>query len=181
MSSNVIVEWTAEEDERFMKQIQICGTHNWKVIADYFPGKTAKHCRLRWHNHLNPEIRRIAWSPEEDRVLLHYHGMIGNKWARIAKLLKGRTDNQVKNRFYSLSRPTMYKKPSDDVYPESPAQNTYYSQNKRPIDDVYQESPSQNPYYFQNSLLSGIILVVFPDGKLVRPPAASELAPLMQT
>jgi myb proto-oncogene protein len=84
VSGGVGVEWTAEEDENFLKQIEICGTHNWKVVAEYFPGKSAKQCRQRWHNHLNPEIKRSAWSPEEDRILIHYHNQIGNKWARVS-------------------------------------------------------------------------------------------------
>lgn len=112
-------EWTPEEDDHFMKQIQICGTHNWKVIADQFPGKSAKHCRLRWHNHLNPEIKRTTWSPDEDRILLQYQHQIGNKWARIAKVLRGRTDNQVKNRYYSLTRPNLYKRPAEEIYMET--------------------------------------------------------------
>ena len=77
------IEWLPEEDDRFLRQIQICGTHNWKVIAEHFPGKTPKQCRQRWHNHLNPEIKRSAWSVQEDQILLHYHKQIGNKWARV--------------------------------------------------------------------------------------------------
>ena len=31
------------------------------VIADLFPGRTGKQCRERWHNHLNPGIKKGDW------------------------------------------------------------------------------------------------------------------------
>eukprot|EP01047_Picozoa_sp_COSAG01_P087663 COSAG01_NODE_20271_length_962_cov_1.500579_1_plen_187_part_10 len=34
----------------------------------------------RWHNHLNPEIRKCPWTPEEEEELLAAHARMGNKW-----------------------------------------------------------------------------------------------------
>lgn len=45
---------------------------------------------FRWHNHLNPEIKKDAWTPEEEVTLIHAHQKYGNKWAEIAKFLPGR-------------------------------------------------------------------------------------------
>jgi len=62
------------------------------VGAQSFP--LGMHCGVawpgRWHNHLNPAIKRDSWSEEEDMALVNAHTLYGNKWAEIAKCLPGR-------------------------------------------------------------------------------------------
>ena len=93
--------WYLEEDNLLVSLVHKFGPKNWSKIASFFPNRQGKQCRERWHNHLNPQIKKEKWNDQEDRILLKAYLQHSSKWAIIAQFLPGRTDNCIKNHYNS--------------------------------------------------------------------------------
>ncbi|XP_031394466.1 transcription factor DUO1 [Punica granatum] len=91
--------WKAEEDEILLNHVRRYGPRDWSSIRSKgLLQRTGKSCRLRWVNKLRPNLKNgCKFTPEEERIVIELQAQFGNKWARIATYLPGRTDNDVKN------------------------------------------------------------------------------------
>ncbi|XP_065866965.1 transcription factor MYB46 [Euphorbia lathyris] len=112
--------WSPEEDDKLMNYMVNNGQGCWSDVArNAGLQRCGKSCRLRWINYLRPDLKRGAFSPQEEDLIIHLHSLLGNRWSQIAARLPGRTDNEIKN-FWNSTIKKRLKKLSSSSFTTSP-------------------------------------------------------------
>ncbi|CAK75006.1 unnamed protein product (macronuclear) [Paramecium tetraurelia] len=124
--------WTKKEDQLLMHFVQIY-QNNWVEIARNIPNRTSKQVRERFVNKLNPEINQEPFTDAEDKLIIEGFKNFGSKWCKISKMLQGRPENIIKNRFYSYLR-KHYLKIDNPYYvipqPNQELSHSFYREHK---------------------------------------------------
>ncbi|KAK6143265.1 hypothetical protein DH2020_023613 [Rehmannia glutinosa] len=77
--------WTSAEDAILVDYVKKHGEGNWNAVQKHSGlSRCGKSCRLRWANHLRPNLKKGAFTSEEERLIIELHAKMGNKWARMA-------------------------------------------------------------------------------------------------
>jgi hypothetical protein len=92
-------QWKVHEDETILFMVQ--QGYKWAEIAHRLPGRIGENVRERYVNFLDPSLKKTPWTEEEDTVLFENQAILGNSWSAIRKLLPGRSENAIKNRYHN--------------------------------------------------------------------------------
>ena len=107
--------WTDEEDDKLLDWVKTEGPTNWSMATNFIIGRSGKQIRERWFNNVNPEVKKGEWSKKEDLKVFKLYQRHGSSWSKIAEKFDGRTENSIKNRFYSILRRMQTEKKKQQV------------------------------------------------------------------
>jgi hypothetical protein len=91
--------WQRHEDETILHMT--AQGKKWAEIAARLPGRISENVRERFVNVLDPRLKKTPWTDEEDRILFENQRVLGNRWSEIRKLIPGRSENSIKNRYHN--------------------------------------------------------------------------------
>ncbi|XP_040583933.1 cell division cycle 5-like protein [Lepeophtheirus salmonis] len=111
--------WRNTEDEILKAAVMKYGKNQWSRIASLLHRKSAKQCKARWFEWLDPSIKKTEWSREEDEKLLHLAKLMPTQWRTIAPIV-GRTASQCLERYESLLDRAQAKESGDTTSSSAP-------------------------------------------------------------
>ena len=103
-NGNIKGPWSEQEDKLLMEWVKKNGAKNWTKCSEYVYGRSGKQCREHWNNSLNPTLIKGNWTSEEDFLIMYFYKKYNGSWKKIINLFEGRTENSIKNRFFSQLR-----------------------------------------------------------------------------
>lgn len=106
-------KWTDKDDSEILALVTKYGK-KWNIIAKNFSKpRNAKQIRERFINHLDKSVNKAPFTPEEEAFVVKAFSRMGAKWTKIASMMPGRTENQIKNKFHLKLKHSMASISSD--------------------------------------------------------------------
>jgi len=93
--------WKNTEDEILKAAVMKYGKNQWSRVASLLNRKSAKQCKARWYEWLDPSIKKTEWTREEEEKLLHLAKLYPSQWRTIAPIV-GRTAAQCMEHYEQL-------------------------------------------------------------------------------
>jgi pre-mRNA-splicing factor CDC5/CEF1 len=93
--------WKNTEDEILKAAVMKYGKNQWARVASLLNRKSAKQCKARWYEWLDPSIKKTEWTREEEEKLLHLAKLMPHQWRTIAPIV-GRTAGQCMEHYEKL-------------------------------------------------------------------------------
>ncbi|KAE9618894.1 hypothetical protein Lal_00047547 [Lupinus albus] len=139
--------WSPDEDEKLLNYITKHGLGCWSSVPKLAGlQRCGKSCRLRWINYLRPDLKRGAFSQQEENLILELHAVLGNRWSQIAAQLPGRTDNEIKNLWNSCLKKKLRQR-GIDPNTHKPLSEVENDKDKPSIADKKLASVGSNEVY----------------------------------
>ncbi|OHT01847.1 hypothetical protein TRFO_07423 [Tritrichomonas foetus] len=131
------VKFTKAEDTKLALLVQEFSDNDWKAIAEHMAPRTARQCRERWTNYVNPTLSKDPWTQEEDLLLVEKHKEFGNHWKIIERYFPKRSKNNIKHRWSALKDAVPSSNPST-----TPNQTVSFPQPVAPQTSSSNSTPS---------------------------------------
>ena len=102
MKKRVRAKFLPHEDFQLKALVAEYGEDQWRKVAARMPNRNVRQCRERWKHYICSDTAKAPWNQQEDEILFEMVKEFGFKWTKIAKCLPGRTDIQVKARWFKV-------------------------------------------------------------------------------
>lgn len=102
-------KFSVVEDARLRKIAKEYGANQWEFIAQMMPGRTARQCRDRYQNYLNPKFTSNEWAIDEDELLMEKLFKLGPNISKISPFFPHRSKNSISNRIKNGAFQRKYK------------------------------------------------------------------------
>ena len=100
--------WDQSEDKKLRDWVKKNGAYNWTICAEYMKNRTAKQCREHWKNTIDDNLIKGQWTAEEDLLIMKFYEKY-ESWRKMIPMFEKRTENSIKNRFFSQLRKIVVK------------------------------------------------------------------------